>query len=221
MNDIPPLDGVLFDMDGTLIDTVPFIVESFRHTFAQHQVTGVSDAHIMASIGTPLETYLRQFAGAATRDMVETYTRYNELWLNKAIAIFLGVPTMLESLHALPVRTGVVTAKRRISAMLTLRVFDLETCFDTIIAKEDTTHHKPHPEPLLLAMKNLGLTDPSRVLYVGDSIHDIRSAHAAGCLACAVNWSRMPHEDLMAEKPHFWAKNAREIVDIASGRMNA
>jgi len=220
MNDTPPLDGVLFDMDGTLIDTVPFIVESFRHTFAQHHVTGVSDAHIMASIGTPLETYLRQFAGAATREMVETYTRYNERWLNKAIAIFLGVPAMLDSLRALPVRTGVVTAKRRVSAMLTLRVFDLESCFDTIIAKEDTTRHKPHPEPLQLAMNNLGLTDPSRVLYVGDSIHDIRSAHAAGCLACAVNWSRMPHEDLMAEKPQFWAKTAHEIVDIASGRAS-
>ena len=220
MSDAPMLDGVLFDMDGTLIDTVPFIVESFQHTFAKYHIKGVSDAHILAGIGTPLETYLRQFAGAATQEMVETYTRYNELWLNKAIALFLGVPAMLDALRALPVRIGVVTAKRRISAMLTLGVFDLESCFDTIITKEDTTHHKPHPEPLLLAMKKLDLADPSKVLYVGDSIHDIRSAHAAGCLSCAVDWSRMPHEDLAAENPHCWARTAREIVDIASGRMS-
>lgn len=212
----PRFDGILFDMDGTLIDTVPFIVESFQHTFDRHHIKGVSEEHIKAGIGTPLETYFKQFTQADTKDLLETYTKYNELWMNQAIAIFLGIPYMLARLRALPVKTGVVTAKRRVSAMLTLGVFELENCFDVIVTKEDTRNHKPHPEPILLGMKQLGLADPARILYVGDSIHDIRSAHAAGCAACAVGWTRMPHADLQAEKPQFWAQTAQSIVDIAA-----
>ena len=219
MNEPPKFDGILFDMDGTLIDTVPFIVESFQHTFKRHRVTDVSEAHILASIGTPLESYLRQFADGNVKDLVETYTQFNELWMKQAIAVFLGVPAMLDQLRAIPVKVGVVTAKRRLSAMLTLNIFGLDHDFDAIIVKEDTRKHKPHPEPLLLAMEQLNLTDPARVLYVGDSVHDIKSAHAAGCAACAVRWSRMPHEDLEAENPHFWANKAHDIVDIAVGGL--
>lgn len=221
MTNPPRFDGILFDMDGTLIDTVPFIVESFQHTFDRHHIKGVSEAHIKAGIGTPLELYLKQFSQAETRDLVETYTRYNELWMQQAIAIFLGVPDMLEKLKALGIKIGVVTAKRRVSAMLTLGVFEMQDCFDVIVTKEDTRNHKPHPEPILLGMQQLGLTDPARILYVGDSIHDIKSAHAAGCAACAVGWTRMPYADLQAEQPQFWANTAQSIVDFATGGILA
>lgn len=219
MNEKHPFDGILFDLDGTLIDTIPLIVETFRYTFAKHQIDGVSEEHILAGIGTPLEAYFRLFPQVDTKELLTTYTRFNALGLEKGTAIFLGIPALLNALRSLGIPVGIVTAKRRASAMNTLGVFGLENGFDAIIAKEDTEKHKPHPEPILLGMKALGLKDPARVLYVGDSIHDIQSAHAAGCAACAVGWSRMPHGDLRAQNPRFWADHAMEILDIVTGGL--
>lgn len=219
MTDLPPFDGVLFDMDGTLIDTVPHIMDTFHHTFKTFHVTDISDEAILASIGTPLETFLRQVSATDVQRMVAVYREHNERSMDQSIAIFLGIPEMLAALRAFGVRLGVVTAKLRTSALQTLGVFGLQDSFDVIIVKEDTTRHKPDPEPLQLAMSRLGLADASRVLYVGDSIHDIKSARAAGCAACAVGWTRMPYADLRAEQPHFWAAQPAEIVAMASGAL--
>lgn len=212
-----PFVGILFDVDGTLIDTIPFIVETFQYVFAQHQITGVSEEHILASIGVPLEFYLSQFKQAKTSAMTDTYIRFNERGLDYATAIFLGIPDMLADLRALGMPLSVVTSKRHASALNTLAVFGLDHSFDRVIAKEDTLQHKPHPAPLQFAMRQLGYTDPARVLYVGDSIHDIRSAKAAGCPACAVGWSRMPLDELKAERPLYWVDKPHQIVELAKG----
>lgn len=221
MNDKRPFDGILFDLDGTLIDTIPLIVETFQYTFARHHIEGVTEEHILSGIGTPLEAYFRLFPQTDTKELLRTYTQFNALGLEKGTGIFLGIPDLLTRLRTLAIPVGIVTAKRRASAINTLGVFGLEDSFDTIIAKEDTEKHKPHPEPLLVGMKSLGLQDPSRVLYVGDSIHDIQSAHAAGCAACAVGWSRMPHSDLRAQNPRFWADHAMEILEIVTGGLDS
>lgn len=217
MNDLPPFDGVLFDMDGTLIDTVPHIVDTFHHTFRKFRITSVSEEAILASVGTPLETFLSSVSDGDVRSMIDVYREHNERLMDQSIGIFLGIPEMLAGLRRLGVAVGVVTAKLRASADKTLGVFGLEDCFDVIIVKEDTTRHKPDPEPLQLAMSRLNLPDPGRVLFVGDSVHDIRSAHAAGCAACAVGWTRMPYADLRAEAPHFWAERPADIVALAGG----
>ncbi|MGI6298793.1 MAG: HAD-IA family hydrolase [Saccharofermentanales bacterium] len=212
----PPFDGILFDLDGTLIDTVPHIVETFRYTFKTFNVSDVSDESILASVGTPLETFLATICPDSVAEMVQVYRNHNESNMNNSIGIFLGIPEMLADLRKLNLKLGVVTAKLRSSAILTLSVFGLENSFDEIIVKEDTTRHKPDPEPLQLAMSRLGLNTAERVLYVGDSIHDIKSAHAAGCQACAVDWTYMPKSDLESVAPHFWAAEPQEIVTIAN-----
>ncbi|NLC84636.1 MAG: HAD-IA family hydrolase [Ruminococcaceae bacterium] len=212
----PPFDGILFDMDGTLLDTVPHIVETFRHTFKTFNVSDVTDESILASIGTPLETYLASICPDSVAEMVKVYRNHNESNMNNSIGIFLGIPEMLADLRKLDLKLGVVTAKLRSSAILTLSVFGLENSFDEIVVKEDTTRHKPDPEPLQLAMSRLGLNTAERVLYVGDSIHDIKSAHAAGCQACAVDWTYMPKSDLESVTPHYWAAEPQEIVTIAN-----
>ncbi len=213
----PPFDGILFDMDGTLLDTVPHIVETFQHTFRTFDITTVSDESILASIGTPLETFLATVKPDKVPEMVNVYRQHNESQMNQSIGIFLGIKEMLSNLRELDLKLGVVTAKLRTSALLTLSVFGLEDSFEEIIVKEDTTRHKPDPEPLQFAMSRLGLNYPERVMYVGDSIHDIKSAHAAGCQACAVEWSRMPKADLKAEMPHYWAVEPQDIVALANG----
>ncbi len=217
MSERRAFDGVLFDLDGTLIDTIPLIVETFQYTFDRLGIEGVTEEHILSGIGTPLETYFRQFPEVDTQELMKTYMQYNARMLSQAIAIFIGVPDMLGRLQALHVPVGIVTAKRRNSAMLTLGVFGIEKSFDIIVTKEDTDRHKPHPDPLWLGMAKLGLKDPSRIIYVGDSIHDLQSARAAGCAACAVGWSRMPRRDLLAQHPDYWADRASQIVDIVMG----
>jgi pyrophosphatase PpaX len=212
-----PFVGILFDVDGTLIDTIPFIVETFQYVFAQYQITGVSEEHILASIGVPLESYLSQFKQAETSTLIDTYIRFNKRGLDHATAIFLGIPEMLTDLRALGMPISVVTSKRHASALHTLAVFGLENSFDRVFAKEDTLQHKPHPAPLQFAMRQLGYEDPSRVLYVGDSIHDIQSAKAAGCPACAVGWSRMPLHELKAAQPLYWVDKPHQIVELAKG----
>lgn len=206
-------DAVLFDVDGTLLDTIPLIVETYHAIFQQFLGHSGNDEAILASIGLPLDTYLHDVSPKHAAEMKQAYLEYNHTRLETHVAVFRGIPQLLVSLQARGIPLGVVTSKRHDSASRSLMQFELLNYFRTVITKESTIRHKPFADPLLAAMKELGLHDPSRIVYVGDSLHDHYSARAAGCHSVLVSWTEMPVKDLLAAGPDLWLEKPEQLAD--------
>ncbi len=212
---------ILFDLDGTLLDTVPFILESHQHAWTTHTGAPGDPARILATIGRPIEFAFDDADESLRAQMRESYLAHNVANNDTRIAVFLGVPGMLDALRRLGVRVGIVTSKRRAIMERCLRLFELEDRFEVLVAKEDTVRHKPFPEPLLLAMERLGEVDPMRVLYVGDTLHDLMCARNAGMPAAVVDWTAMDRKELRDASPEVWCLEADDLVRAAlTGRAD-
>ena len=210
-------DIVLYDFDGTLADTVPVILQSFQNAFLE--VTGhkENEDFLLSTIGLPLMSAFCEYKDPQVRQLLhDVYLRENKKLLADSAHIFEGIEDGLAAVRDMGVRQGIVTSKRRDAALFTIRQFGIEDFFETIITREDTQIHKPNPEPIFLAMEKMGITDVSRVLYVGDSIHDLRCAANAGVDSAAVNWTYMPKDELAAEKPLFWLNRLTDLSCILS-----
>lgn len=212
-NDAPSGRAVLFDVDGTLLDTVPMIVESYQHVFRRWLGHPGDEAAIMASIGTPLEESFRQFPPDQAEQMKQDYLAYNRIHLDSDVGIFLGIPRILQCLRELGIPLGIVTSKRRESAMYSLNGFGLADYFQVFIVRESTSRHKPDPEPVYEAMRQLKLNDPGRVIFVGDSLHDLYCARQAGCHSAIVDWTAMPAGELKAAGPDLWLAGADQLIE--------
>lgn len=206
-------DAVIFDMDGTILDTVPLIVESFQYTFMKHLGRHEDEKAIIAGIGLPLETVLADYSQDARDTMIKTYIEHNAELMPTHIGVFIGMPALFEKLKQAGIKLGIVTSKRLSSAMGSIAPFELEHHFDLIQAKEATAKHKPDPEPLHHAMSELGVEDPKRVIYVGDSLFDLLCARNAGCYAGIVDWTRMDKDQIMAWKPDAWIRDLDEFYN--------
>ena len=204
-------DAVLFDMDGTILDTIPLITESFQYAFKKHLGTTANEADILSGIGIPLERVFAQYAPDLAAQMMNDYTEHNCRHFSTHIGMFIGFAGLFIKLKALGLKLGVVTSKRLTSALGSMEPFGIEKNFDLIQGKEATSRHKPDPEPLHKAMSDLGLNDPSRVVYVGDSIHDLLCAQAAGCITAIVDWTRMPKQELRDGHPDLWLNKPDDL----------
>jgi len=207
-------DAVLYDFDGTIADTIPMILTCFQTAFMK--VTGrlEDEAFLLSTIGLPLAFAFSGYEPAVRKSLYEAYQAENAKLLATSVRIFEGVPEGLAQLQAMGIRQGVVTSKKRETALFSMRQFELESYFEVLITREDTEVHKPNPEPLLLAMQKMGISDVSRVLYVGDSVHDLRCAANAGMDSAAVNWTYMPLSELAAEKPTYWLARLTDLPCI-------
>ena len=196
-------DLILYDLDGTIWDSVPVIMMTFK--YAYEQVLGKcerTDEDLMSYIGKPLETTFSMHDEKTARALLEAYLEYNhKLLAEDAVPLFPGVYDDLKMLKETGVMQGVVTSKRKDSAMLTLELKGLESFFDVYVYKDDTAKHKPDPDPLIYAAGRLGITDMSRVIYVGDAMPDALCARNAGADFALVSWSKMDKEQIVREVP--------------------
>jgi pyrophosphatase PpaX len=194
----------LFDFDGTLVDSENLILASFRH--ATDAVLGdtPSDDVLRAGIGLTLEQQAHDLAGDRAKELFDVYVEHNRAYHSELLRTFDGVPEMILRLRHRGRRLGVVTAKIRPTMELGFEHVPLEReWFEVLVAKEDTRLHKPHPEPLLLALELMHATADDAI-YVGDSPFDIRAAHAAGVTAAAAAWGDIFSRDvLVAEAPQI------------------
>jgi pyrophosphatase PpaX len=214
--------AVLFDLDGTLIDTTDLILASCRHTFDRHLKAGCPPrAALIATFGRSLPESLLELAVAEgapdapafAEEMLATYRAHNDAHHDALIRPFPGVPAMLRSLRRSGLRLGVVTSKREGSARRGLARFALERYFDIGVFHDDTVRHKPHPAPLVEAARRLDL--PAReVLYVGDSVHDVAAGAAAGMRTIAAAWGPFARADLEAARPDRIADTPAEVVAV-------
>jgi len=181
---------VLFDLDGTVVDSGSIILASMRH--ATREVLGqeYADEELMQAVGGPgLEAQLAVFGPDDVEELVRVYRAHNEP-LHDRLEAFAGMEEVLVRLHAEGRRLGVVTAKRRSTVDLAFARVPLAHLFETIVGGDETERHKPDPEPLLLAAERMD-ADPAQTAYVGDSPFDMLAAKAAGMHAIAVTGGRI------------------------------
>jgi pyrophosphatase PpaX len=192
---------VLFDLDGTVIDSGAIILASMRHAAKEVLGEEPSDELLMAAVGGPgLEAQMHALAPDRAEELVTVYRAHNEP-LHDELTCCPGMDDLLVRLVDEGRRLGIVTAKRRATAALAFNVLPLEHLFETVVGGDETKRHKPDPEPLLLAAERMGV-DPGECVYVGDSPFDIRAAKAAGMFAIAVTWGGIhDRAKLDAEKP--------------------
>jgi pyrophosphatase PpaX len=195
--------AVLFDLDGTLVDTVPFILESVRHAFDGYGCCP-TDAEWIAGIGTPLRTQLAGFARCAG-DIEDLFNRYRAYWLahhDERTAPFPGAVEVVRALAEAGHPLGVVTAKNEQGALRTLAHTGLLAYVTAIVGADTCANAKPHPEPVLLALSRLDRA-PTEALMLGDSPHDLAAARAAGAVSVAALWGACGREVLAAHADHL------------------
>lgn len=211
-------DAILYDFDGTLVDTIPLIIKCFHIAFEEVLGERKDEKEILATIGLPLWTAFRDYDEDTQKKLHDAYLRANEIYLPTDVRIFPGIREGLEAVAQTGVRQGVVTSKRREPAIFTMEQFGLEKYFSVVVSREDTIEHKPAPAPLYLAAEQLGLEDMTRILFVGDSVHDLICAENAGVDSAAVDWTYMPKDQLRSLSPKYWVDNLSELSCILSGR---
>jgi pyrophosphatase PpaX len=209
------LPVVLFDLDGTLIDSGPIILASMQH--ATRTVLGREIAYeeLAATIGGQgLVTQMEAIDPERADDLVEAYRLHNDP-LHDTLEAFDEVLSLLPRLRAEGRTLGIVTAKRHRTVALALERFpELQENFSVVIAHEDTERHKPDPDPVLAAVDRLG-ADVSEAAYVGDSPFDIRSAKAAGAFAVGVGWGGIHADEvLLAEEPDAFVRHPEELLHV-------
>jgi pyrophosphatase PpaX len=202
---------VLFDFDGTVVDSGAMILASFRHATKTVLDRDLSDAELLAAVGTPLREQMHLFDAERADELIDVYRAHNEP-LHEALEPCDGMLDVLRRLKEEGRRLGVVTAKRRGTVELAFAVLPLRHYFDTVVAAEDAKRHKPAPEPLLIALDRLGAR-PEEAAYVGDAPFDVAAAKAAGVFAVAVTWGGIHTEAaLRSEEPDAVVSTTEELL---------
>jgi len=200
-----PLPAVLFDLDGTLIDTIELIVSSARHAFEGWQRVAPTDAEWIRGIGTPLVEQLRGFAASEDEValLLQRYRDYQHIHHDRLTRCYDDVPAVVAQLADRGHPMAIVTSKASVIAKRSLEWVGLDQFFPVVVGYDETTRHKPDPDPVLAALERLGAS-ADQAAFVGDSPHDVHSGNAAGVVTIAALWGPFDRETLAAARPnHF------------------
>ena len=203
---------VLFDLDGTVVDSGGIILASMRH--ATQTVLGreFTDDELLANVGGPgLEAQMAAFGPGDTAELVRVYRAHNEP-LHETLEGFDGIGATLEALRERGHRLGIVTAKRRATVDLAFARLPLAHLFETIVGGDETERHKPDPAPLRLALERLG-AEARDAAYVGDSPYDMQAARAGGLHAVGVTWGGIHARDALGDAEVI-VDRAEELLDV-------
>jgi pyrophosphatase PpaX len=210
------LSAVLFDFDGTLVDTTEMIHQSMRH--ATSSVLGREDIPretLLANVGQPLPRQMELIDTENADLLLEAYRTHHEQHHDALIEEFPGVEEGLARLRSAGINVAVVTSKRRLSVEMALEIFPgLRNVVDRFVTLEDTTEHKPHPEPLSRALELLGGIPKERAAYVGDSPFDVEAAKSAHLTSVAVSWGAFSEGTLQAAEPDYLVPDIQSAVDV-------
>jgi pyrophosphatase PpaX len=209
------LTTFLFDLDGTLIDSVRLILDSYHYTTTKHGLRPRTDAEWLAGLGTPLRVQFAPYADSPERmaELIASYREYNLANHDQQVTPYPGVVEAVRRIHREGKRLGLVTSKNRSGAERGLRVAGLEGIFEVIVGADDVVNPKPDAEPVLKALTLLGVGAAGTV-YIGDSVHDMESGRAAGVKTAAVLWGPFGREELERTRPDWWLERPGELVGL-------
>lgn len=206
------IKAILFDLDGTLLDTHDLILESMQHAVKEVLRKEIPPEHLMAKVGQPLTTQMWDFTQSQELhdELLRVYRAYNAVKHDGMVRPFDGVEDTLQTLVDQGFPVGVVTSKRHEAAMQGLRLFGLERFLSCMIGADDWPEHKPDPGPVVHGAQLLGL-GADACMYVGDSPYDIQAGNSAGCTTAAALWGMFSEATLVAERPDFTCIGIRDV----------
>lgn len=192
------IDTIIFDFDGTLINTNDVIIAAWQYTYKKYLNCEKPVEHITRCFGEPLLiTMAREFPGVDPAESAEVYRRHQQDRAEELVSLFPGVEELLKTLRERGLKIGIVTSRTAESTAFYLNKFGIGDYFDSIVSCDDTDKHKPNPEPLLLGLEKLGAAK-ERTLMIGDSPFDMKCANNAGVRTVLVGWRVAGSEDQLS-----------------------
>lgn len=210
------IETLLFDLDGTLINTTDLIIASFTDTLDRYFPNKFSREDIVQFIGPPLrETFMKIDAQKAD-ELIQQYREHNLKHHDALVKEYKGVYETIAALKEDDYKIGVVTTKLRPTVNRGLQVGRLDSFFDVVVTLDDVKNAKPDPEPIYKALDQLK-SDPSSSIMVGDSHHDILAGKNAGTYTAGVSWSVKGEDYLQSYKPDYMLGNMSDLLRIIKG----
>jgi pyrophosphatase PpaX len=215
--------AVLFDLDGTLIDSIELILNSAKHAFRDREGHVPTDAEWLTGVGIPLATMFRRYAkdDADVDALIAKYREYQLAHHDRLVKCYDQVVETVDFIRAAGHPVAVVTSKTGWLAKRGLDHVGLGPHFDVIVGCDVCQRHKPDPEPVFIALEKLGY-EPTEAAFVGDSVYDMEAGNAAGVTTIAALWGPFSREDLAASRPAFYldrmADLPRLLSDVQAGR---
>jgi len=209
----PP--AVLFDLDGTLINSIELLLSSARHAFEGWHRQVPTEAEWIRGIGTPLVEQLRAYAAndEEVSHLLGRYRRYQHEHHDRLTRCYDDVPEVVAGLASRGHPLAVVTSKATPIANQSLSFVGLDRYFPVIVGFDDTTRHKPDPEPVRVALERLGVS-ADRTVFVGDSPHDVHAGNAAGVVTIAATWGPFDRETLAAARPNHFIECLADLPGV-------
>jgi pyrophosphatase PpaX len=206
---------ILFDLDGTLIDSVRLILDSYHHTMRSHGLPARTDDDWLSGLGTPLSAQLADWGNdpETLKALIATYREYNLEHHDRMVTVYPGVVEVVRAIREAGVSTGLVTSKNRNGALRGLGVAGLVDMMDVLVCADEVDNPKPHPEPVEKAVRLLD-GNPVQTIYVGDSIHDMQSGRAAGVRTAAALWGPFGRSHLTGASPDYWLDTPPELLRL-------
>ncbi|HSM03605.1 MAG TPA: HAD-IA family hydrolase [Longimicrobiales bacterium] len=211
--------AVLFDLDGTLADTVPLILASARHAMAEIRGEAELGEAWREHIGRPLSDTIRDFA----RDEEEgerlraSYSAFQSEAHDRMVRPFPGALEVVEELDRRGIPLGIVTSKGRAMTVRTLAVCGLANAFRVVVTADEVQRGKPDPEPVHRALAALGMPAAEEIAFVGDSPHDIEAGRGAGIFTVGVTWGAFPRDRVVAARPDRMIETMGELLELGPG----
>lgn len=209
------IKAVLFDFDGTLIDTNELIFQSYNYAFKRVYGRAVKNEEFIRLYGRPLRKSLIEDYGDDGYKLIDEYREFNEKNHDLLVKSFEGTTEGLVLLKENGIKLGVVTSKRLWMVLKGIDFLGYKDMFETLVTLDDTVKHKPEPDPVLKGCEMLNEL-PENTVYVGDSVFDLMSGKAAGTKTCAVKYSLTSEEELLKCNPDYFSATifdfAKEIV---------
>lgn len=205
--------GLLFDLDGTILDTTNLIIQSFQHTFQVHYNRHILPQEVHRFFGKTLRAAMEALGPDKVDELVKTYREFNLTHHDELTSTFSGMRETLEQLNTAGLPMAIVTSKTSETAIRGLKLFDMYQYFQVVIGANECNKHKPEAEPVEKALTKLGLS-ASACLMIGDSPFDLISAHKAGVQTAAVCWTHVAWEELVNENPTYILEKPQDLISL-------
>ncbi len=207
-------DTILFDFDGTVMDTNTVILKSWQHTFQTIENRSEDEKKIIETFGEPLDITVKKFfPDVPVEEAVEIYRSYHRDNFGDLISVFPGMKELLADVKDQGYKTGLVTSRLLYTTQQGLEKYDLEDYFDIVVTAEDTKKHKPDPEPINIALQKV-CSRPENSLMLGDTMFDILCAKNAGVTSVLAGWS------LALQAGDDFGENAPDhVIETAGGLL--
>jgi pyrophosphatase PpaX len=217
--------AVLYDFDGTLADSTELILRCYRHTMETHLGEIPPEEEWLSGFGMTLESQIARFARTEAEygAMLESYRGHQRACHDDLLKPFPGVVETVDALRSVGVQLAIVTSKHRESVLRGMGLCGLLERIRVVVTPEDVRNAKPHPEPVLRALEQLGVR-PEAALFVGDSPHDVAAGRAAGTDTAGVLWGPFPRSALEAARPTHLLAAQEEVLSLVwttEGRRSA